>query len=65
MVVGWWLVPLILVLRRLRQENCCGFKVNLGYIVSSRLSWTTEEDPPLRKIKTSDSLPSGFVEVLR
>lgn len=51
MVVGWWLVPMILLLRRLRQENCCGFKINLGYIVSSRLSWAIEEDPLSEKKK--------------
>lgn len=33
---------MILVLRRLRQGNSCGFKVNLGYIVSFRLSWAIE-----------------------
>lgn len=29
---------------RLRQEEHCEFKTNLGYIMSSRLAWGTRQD---------------------
>lgn len=32
----WWLMPIILTPRRLRQENDCGFEASLGYIVTFR-----------------------------
>lgn len=38
----WWLIPLLSVPRRLRQE----FKASLAYIVSARLAWTTHETLP-------------------
>jgi hypothetical protein len=36
----WWHMPVILALDRLRQEDG-EFQTNLGYIVSSRPTWTT------------------------
>lgn len=34
-------MPLILALRRLKQQDLLGFEVNLGYIVRSRLQGKT------------------------
>lgn len=33
---AWWLIHLILVLRRLRQEDCHKFKATLSYTLSFR-----------------------------
>lgn len=40
-------MPILVGLRRLKQENCHEFEVNLGYIMSFRLSWYMEKDPVL------------------
>lgn len=42
----WWSTPVILSLRRWKQEDL-KLKVDLGYIVSLRLVWTTY-DPHLK-----------------
>lgn len=39
-----WLSPVILALRRLRQEYQPRFKASLGYILSFRIAWTTEQN---------------------
>lgn len=40
-------LPIILGLRRLKQENGHEFEVNLGYIMTFRLTWYMEKDPVL------------------
>lgn len=32
-------MPAVLVLRRVRLEDSCEFRVNLGYVMSSRPAW--------------------------
>lgn len=36
-----WLTPVILAIRRQRQENFLEYDAYLDYIVSYRLAWTT------------------------
>lgn len=43
----WW--PLILVVRRQRQEDLCEFETRLVFRVSYRISRTTQWDPVLKK----------------
>lgn len=33
---GLWHMPIVLALRRLRQEDHCKFEASMGYIVNSR-----------------------------
>lgn len=40
-------------LEKLRQAGCHKFKISLGYIMSSRLAWTTEQEP-VSKIKSRE-----------
>lgn len=39
---GMLLMPVIPVVRRLRQDNRCKLKASLEYTVNSRISWATE-----------------------
>lgn len=39
-----WLSLVILALRRLRQKDQPRSKASLGYIVSFRIAWTTEQN---------------------
>lgn len=36
-------VMVILVLRRLKQENCCKFKASLAHVVNCRPAWLQRE----------------------
>lgn len=44
----WQSTPVIPALRRLKQDNCCEFKANLDYIMSTRLAWATVRHPVSR-----------------
>jgi hypothetical protein len=43
-------MPIILILRRLRQKDL-EFEASLGYIASSRLAWATQQDPVSNKTR--------------
>lgn len=43
------LMPIIPALGKLRQEDCCMFEANLGYIVNSRPAWATVYIPTVLK----------------
>lgn len=62
--LGVWCMRVILVLRRLRQEDCCKLKASLGYITSVWPARTTEQDyklepPPRNQNKTKPSMDHG------
>ena len=40
---AWWCMPIIQALVKLRQEDSCKSMGKLGYIVSSRLAWATQD----------------------
>lgn len=42
-------MPIIPALGKLRQEDCCMFEANLGYIVNSRPAWATVYIPTVLK----------------
>jgi hypothetical protein len=44
----WWLVTIIPILRRLRQEKDYEFEANLSYIVSFRTTWAAKLRPCLK-----------------
>lgn len=50
MMWGMLFMPVIPVVRRLRQDNRCIFKAILEYTVNSRISWATEGNPISKKI---------------
>lgn len=48
--------PVTTALRRLRQEDCCVFKISLGYTVNLRPAWVTELSPFLSLSKKGKRL---------
>lgn len=51
-----WQIPVILVLRKLRQEDYHEFKASLDYTVISITAWVTTVRDSILTTKTEDSL---------
>lgn len=49
-MVAWWYTSIIPALKKLRQENCCVFKANLGVHTSSPV-WSTMQNAISKIIK--------------
>lgn len=60
---GMMLYACIPRLRRPRQENCCVFEVNLGYIVSCRLTWVTKGDHVSTKTRNNTLAKECIVQM--
>lgn len=57
---GWvqWCKPVILALKRLRQEDCCVFEASLTYIVRPFLKKQNNPPPKLHpNLDITDDLP--------